>query len=110
MADASLPLSRFTVLDLTRARSGPSAVRQLADFGANVIKIEDPNEKDGGSGPWERRHGYDFQNLQRNRRSVTLNLKTSRGRAILESLLGLGLRRHLGLGRRRGLGWLLDLR
>ena len=86
MADAKLPLSGFTVLDLTRARSGPTAVRQLADFGANVIKLEDPNEKDGGSGPWERRHGYDFQNLQRNRRSVTLNLKSPEGVAIFKKM------------------------
>ena len=86
MADPKLPLSRYTVLDLTRARSGPTAVRQLADWGANVIKIEDPNEKDGGSGPWERRHGYDFQNLQRNRRSLTLNLKTPEGLAIFKRM------------------------
>ena len=86
MADPKLPLSRYTVLDLTRARSGPTAVRQLADFGANVIKVEDPNEKDGGSGPWERRHGFDFQNLQRNRRSVTLNLKSPEGLAIFKRL------------------------
>jgi crotonobetainyl-CoA:carnitine CoA-transferase CaiB-like acyl-CoA transferase len=86
MADPKLPLSGYTVLDLTRARSGPTAARQLADFGANVIKVEDPNEKDGGSGPWERRHGYDFQNLQRNRRSVTLNLKSPEGMAIFKRL------------------------
>jgi formyl-CoA transferase len=86
MADPKLPLSGYTVLDLTRARSGPTAARQLADFGANVIKVEDPNEKDGGSGPWERRHGYDFQNLQRNRRSVTLNLKSPEGMAIFRRM------------------------
>ena len=86
MANPKLPLSRYTVLDLTRARSGPTAARQLADFGANVIKVEDPNEKDGGSGPWERRHGFDFQNLQRNRRSLTLNLKTPEGLAIFKRL------------------------
>jgi formyl-CoA transferase len=86
MADPKTPLSRYTVLDLTRARSGPTAARQLADFGANVIKIEDPNEKDGGSGPWERRHGFDFQNLQRNRRSLTLNLKTPEGLAVFKRL------------------------
>ena len=39
------PLARFTVLDLTRARSGPTAVRQLADWGANVIKLEEPGDK-----------------------------------------------------------------
>jgi formyl-CoA transferase len=86
MADRKLPLSRYTVLDLTRARSGPTAARQLADWGANVIKIEDPNEKDGGSGPWDRRHGFDFQNLQRNRRSLTLNLKTPDGLAIFRRM------------------------
>ena len=81
-----LPLARFKVLDLTRVRAGPTAVRQLADWGASVIKIEDPNEKDGGSGPWERRHGYDFQNLQRNRRSVTMNLKSPEGVAVLKKM------------------------
>jgi formyl-CoA transferase len=88
MADQqrSGPLAPYTVLDLTRARSGPTAVRQLADFGANVIKLEDPNEKDGGSGPWERRHGFDFQNLQRNRRSVTLNLKSPEGLEVFKRM------------------------
>ena len=52
------PLARFTVLDLTRARSGPTAVRQLADWGANVIKIEEPGEKEGAMD--DRRHGPDF--------------------------------------------------
>jgi formyl-CoA transferase len=86
MADPKLPLSRYTVLDLTSARSGPTAVRQLADWGANVIKIEDPGEWSGGSGPWDRRHGSDFQNLQRNKRSLTLNLKTPEGLAIFKRL------------------------
>jgi formyl-CoA transferase len=86
MADPKLPLSRYTVLDLTRARSGPTAARQLADWGANVIKIEDPNEKDGGSGPWDRRHGSDFQNLQRNRRSIALDLKTPEALAIFKRM------------------------
>ncbi len=86
MADPKLPLSRYTVLDLTRARSGPTAARQLADWGANMIKIEDPNEKDGGSGPWDRRHGFDFQNLQRNKKSLTLNLKAPEGIAIFKRL------------------------
>ncbi|MEM7126037.1 MAG: CoA transferase [Chloroflexota bacterium] len=78
-ANTQLPLSRFKVLDLTRVRSGPTAVRQLADWGANVIKIEmppDPNDKNTLGGP---RHGHDFQNLHRNKRSMTLNLKAPEG-------------------------------
>jgi len=85
-SDPKLPLSRYTVLDLTSARSGPTAVRQLADWGANVIKIEDPAAWSGGSGPWDRRHGSDFQNLQRNKRSLTLNLKSPEGVAIFKRL------------------------
>jgi formyl-CoA transferase len=61
-------------------------VRQLADWGANVIKIEDPKAWSDGSGPWDRRHGSDFQNLQRNKRSLTLNLKTPEGLAIFKRL------------------------
>lgn len=75
------PLSRFTVLDLTRVRAGPTAVRFLADWGANVIKIEPPltaKEQDL-LGP---RQGSDYQNLHRNKRSVTLNLKEPEGRAV----------------------------
>ncbi|HSC94277.1 MAG TPA: CoA transferase [Burkholderiales bacterium] len=86
MADPKLPLSRYTVLDLTSARSGPTAVRQLADWGANVIKIEDPKAWSDGSGPWDRRHGSDFQNLQRNKRSLTLNLKDPEGVAIFRRM------------------------
>src|ERR1700761_7439459 len=75
---ASQALSRFTVLDLTRVRSGPTCVRQLADWGANVIKIdaltEDTGEQLGGA-----RRGADFQNLHRNKRAMTLNLKAPRG-------------------------------
>ena len=68
-------LSHITVLDLTRVRSGPTAVRQLADWGANVIKIEAPEsiEPDGALGA--KRDTADFQNLHRNKRSLTLNLK-----------------------------------
>jgi formyl-CoA transferase len=86
MADPKLPLSRYTVLDLTSARSGPTAVRQLADWGANVLKIEDPKAWSDGSGPWDRRHGSDFQNLQRNKRSLTLNLKDPEGVAIFRRM------------------------
>ena len=72
---ASTALARFTVLDLTRVRSGPTAVRQLADWGANVIKVEMPEKADQAQlgGP---REGSDFQNLHRNKRSLTLNLKS----------------------------------
>jgi crotonobetainyl-CoA:carnitine CoA-transferase CaiB-like acyl-CoA transferase len=74
---ASKALARFTVLDLTRVRSGPTCVRQLADWGANVIKIEMPPGADEPmGGP---REGGDFQNLHRNKRSMTLNLKKPEG-------------------------------
>ncbi|GGC89266.1 CaiB/BaiF CoA transferase family protein [Chelatococcus reniformis] len=78
------PLGRFTVVDLTRVRAGPTAVRQLADWGADVIQIETPEPGDGYGGP---RHGSDFQNLHRGKRSLCLNLKTSRGIEILKQLV-----------------------
>jgi crotonobetainyl-CoA:carnitine CoA-transferase CaiB-like acyl-CoA transferase len=84
MSTNHLPLSRYTVLDLTRARSGPTAVRQLADFGANVIKIEEPGNKEGAVD--DRRHGPDFQNLHRNKRSITLNLKSPQGVAVFKRM------------------------
>ncbi|HEX2727203.1 MAG TPA: CoA transferase, partial [Beijerinckiaceae bacterium] len=83
---ASKALSRFLLLDLSRVRSGPTAVRQLADWGANVIKIEAPPALEGGDSPGGPRHGADFQNLHRNKRSLTLNLKAPQGRAILKRL------------------------
>ena len=83
----SAALAPIRVLDLTRVRAGPTCTRILADFGADVIKIEsppglDPNEN--MSGP---RHGYDMQNLHRNKRSLTLNLKTDEGMAIVRRLV-----------------------
>lgn len=80
-----LPLSRFKVLDLTRVRAGPTAARQLADWGADVIKVEMPptDDKGGLGGP---RAGPDFQNLHRNKRSLTLNLKEPRGLEIFKKL------------------------
>ncbi len=81
----SLPLARFTVLDLCHARAGPTAVRQLADWGANVIKIEPPGEASSDV-TGSRREGFDFQNLHRNKRSLTLNLKTEEGMAIFMKL------------------------
>ena len=83
-----LPLSRFTVLDLTAHRAGPTCVRQLADWGANVIKIEAPDgiNKDKG-GIIGARHGFDFQNLHRNKRSLTLNLKSDEGKKVFFQLV-----------------------
>src|SRR4051812_35300803 len=87
MSDSpALPLSRFKVLDLTRVRAGPTAVRQLADWGAEVIKIEaPPSPGEGLGGP---RHGPDFQNLHRNKRSLTLDLKAPDGIEIFRRLVG----------------------
>ena len=76
----STALDDVTVLDLTRVRAGPTCVRQLADWGAKVIKIEMPEE--GGSATqtdFSARHEADFQNLHRNKRSMTLNLKNAEG-------------------------------
>src|SRR5271166_1485314 len=72
-----LPLNGITVLDLTLARAGPTAVRHFADWGANVIRIEPPpTEGEDAAG---RRDGFDFQNLHRNKRAITLNLKSKQG-------------------------------
>ena len=84
---ASEALSRFTVLDLTRVRSGPTCVRQLADWGANVIKIETPAHLEKGEGPGGPRNNADFQNLHRNKRSITLDLKSPRGLAAFKRLV-----------------------
>ncbi len=78
----SQPLARFTVLDLTRVRSGPTAVRQLADWGANVIKIEAPAAIDAAKGMGGARDGPDFQNIHRNKRGMTLNLKRPEGHTV----------------------------
>jgi len=87
VSEPRLPLSKYTVLDLTAHRAGPTAVRQLADWGANVIKIEAPasisNDKGSLIGS---RNGFDFQNLHRNKRSLTLNLKTEEGKAVFFDL------------------------
>ena len=83
---ASQALSRFTVLDLTRVRSGPTCVRQLADWGANVIKIDALLEDAGGEQLGGPRHGSDFQNLHRNKRAMTLNLKDPKGLEVFQRL------------------------
>jgi len=78
-----LPLEHLTVVDLTRARSGPTAVRRLADMGANVIKVEAREEMEGDSTAL----GFDFLNLHRNKRALTLDLKHPRGLEILKKLV-----------------------
>src|ERR1700749_904929 len=82
----SLPLSRFKGIDLTLARAGPSCVRTLADGGADVTRVEPPPE-DGETGELVgRRDGSDFQNLHRNKRAITLNLKNAEAREVLMRL------------------------
>lgn len=83
----STALENLRVLDLSRVRAGPTCARIFADFGADVLKIEsppgvDPNENMSGA-----RHGYDMQNLHRNKRSLTLNLKKESGKAVLRRLI-----------------------
>lgn len=87
MSEYNGPLSRFTVLDLTRVRSGPTAVRQFADWGANVIKIEAPEAVDTGKGMGGARNGPDFQSIHRNKRSITLNLKETEARDIFMKMV-----------------------
>ena len=84
---ASRALERFTVLDLTRVRAGPTCVRQLADWGANVIKIELPPDPEAGEGMGGPREGSDFQNLHRNKRSMTLNLKAPEALAAFKRMV-----------------------
>jgi crotonobetainyl-CoA:carnitine CoA-transferase CaiB-like acyl-CoA transferase len=83
----STALSHLTVLDLTRVRAGPTAVRQLADWGAKVVKIEMPPAMDEGEGVGGPRDGSDFRNVHRNKRGMTLNLKSAEGVAILKKLV-----------------------
>src|SRR3984957_313758 len=84
---ASTALETLTVLDLTRVRAGPACVRQFADWGAKVIKIEMPEEGGGATQTdFSARHEADFQNLHRNKRSTTLNLKSAGGIAVLRRM------------------------
>ena len=83
---ASEALSGLTVLDLSRVRAGPTAARQLADWGANVIKIETPAALEASDPLGDARHDPDFQNLHRNKRSLTINLKSPRGVDVLKEL------------------------
>ena len=84
-AAGALPLARYTVLDLTRARAGPTCVRQLVDWGARAIKIEMPGGR-AGDGMGGARHGFDFQNLHRGKEALTLNLREPEGVAIFKRL------------------------
>ena len=78
-------LSHLRVVDLTRVRAGPTCVKQFADWGADVVKVELPASVDDGFGfP---REESDFQNLHRNKRSITLNLKDPRGIEVLHRLV-----------------------
>ena len=85
--DPSLPLGDLRVIDLTVARAGPTCVRQLADWGADVIRVEVPLHRPDPSAILGTRSTSDFQNLHRNKRSVTLDLKTEEGRALLLRLV-----------------------
>jgi formyl-CoA transferase len=77
----TLPLEPYAVIDLTRARSGPTCVRQLAEMGAKVVKVESREQDDFT------RDEFDFQNLHRNKRSMTLDLKNPRGVEVLKRLV-----------------------
>jgi crotonobetainyl-CoA:carnitine CoA-transferase CaiB-like acyl-CoA transferase len=81
-----LPLDDVRVIDLTVARAGPTCVRQLADWGADVIRVEPPPDP-ADPGLTGSRHGCDFQHLHRNKRSLSLNLKAPDGREVLMRLV-----------------------
>jgi formyl-CoA transferase len=84
---ASQALARFTVIDLTRVRAGPTCARQLADWGANVIKIDALLEDAGSEQLGGPRHGSDFQNLHRNKRALSLSLKNPKGLEVFNRLV-----------------------
>src|SRR5580693_4214829 len=84
MTPSPLPLERFRVLDLSRVRAGPTAVRQFADWGAQVLMVEPKEQLNDIVGS---RNSSDFQNLNRNKRSIALDLKAPEGRKILLELI-----------------------
>jgi len=84
---ASSALARYRILDLSRVRAGPTCVKQFADFGADVIKIESPPGVDPNEGMGGPRQGPDFQNLHRNKRAMTLNLKLPEARELFGRLV-----------------------
>ena len=87
MPDARLPLDDIRVIDLTVARAGPTCVRQLADWGADVIRVEPPAGQPAPGPTADSRHGCDFQHLHRNKRSLSLNLKAPGARDVLMRLV-----------------------
>ena len=87
LSSDSVALKRFKVLDLTRIRSGPTCVRVLADFGAEVIRVESPAGIDPNEGALGGRETYDMLNLHRNKRSITLNLKLTEAKDIFYKLV-----------------------
>ena len=101
-------LNHLTVLDLSRVRAGPHCCRVLADFGANVIRVEAPEGLDKNAGVSGSRHGSDMQNLHRNKRSITLNLKHPDGQELFLDLVKMadvvvenyrpGVKDRLGIG------------
>ena len=85
---ASSALAGLKVIDLTRVRAGPTCVRMLADFGADVIRVEPPQGIDPNEAMFSgNRMGGDFQNLNRNKRALTLNLKKPEGLGVLKRLV-----------------------
>jgi crotonobetainyl-CoA:carnitine CoA-transferase CaiB-like acyl-CoA transferase len=87
MSDTPLPLARFRVLELTLARAGPTAARHLADWGADVIRVEIPRAVGNPEDYTGKRFGPDRLNLHRSKRSLTLNLKEPEGKAIFMRLI-----------------------
>ncbi len=84
---ASSALARFRVIDLTQVRAGPTACRQLADWGADVIQVQMPDHMRGDD-TLGGQDGSDYQYTHRNKRSITLNLKEPEGIALLKRLIG----------------------
>lgn len=83
---ASAALQRFRVIDLTQVRAGPTACRQLADWGADVVQVQMPDSMRGDD-TLGGQDGSDYQYTHRNKRSITLNLKTDEGIATLKRLI-----------------------
>jgi crotonobetainyl-CoA:carnitine CoA-transferase CaiB-like acyl-CoA transferase len=83
---ASQALARFRVIDMTQVRAGPTAARQLADWGADVIQVQMP-EHMRGDDTLGGQEGSDYQYTHRNKRSITLNLKSPEGIEVLKKLV-----------------------